>query len=109
MQLYDATVRLNGDIMHEVPKKGLTAPEVLILQSIHGGTDAVVDLIQRKMDKRTHEFERDRLGKIYTDARVLELFGPYHSKLPVKLNNVEIVENDELTDEDIEKLTASDD
>ena len=54
MQLYDATVRLSGNPMQEVPKQNLTAPEVMLLQKIHGGVDAVVRIAKRKMDKRSH-------------------------------------------------------
>ncbi len=108
MQLYDATVRLNGNPMQEVPKQDLTAPEVILLQKIHGGADAVVRISKRNMDKRSHNEERARLGALYGDQHVFGLFGPDHTKLPVKLENVEFVESNDLTDEDLEALTAPD-
>ena len=108
MQLYDATVRLSGNPMAEVPKTDLTAPEVMLLQKIHGGPDAVVRIKKRKMDKRSHGEERARLGVLYGDATVFGLFGPDHTKLPVKLENVEFVDDDKLSDDDLEALTAPD-
>ena len=108
MQLYDAVVRLNGNPMQEVPKEALTASEIILLQKIHGGTDAVVKIQQRKMDKRSHGEERNRLGLIYGDNHVFSLFGPEHTKLPVKLENIDFVESDELTDDDLDLLTAPD-
>lgn len=108
MQLYDATVRLSGNPMQEVPKTGLTAPEVLLLQRIHGGADAVVKIQKRKMDKRSHLAERQRLGQKYGDHKVFDMFGPEHTKLPTKLEGVEFVESNELSDDDLEALTAPD-
>ena len=95
MQLYDAVVRLNGNPMQEVPKEAMTASEIILLQKIHGGTDAVVKI-------------RNRLGLIYGDNHVFSLFGPEHTKLPVKLENIDFVESDELTDDDLDLLTAPD-
>ena len=108
MQLYDATVRLSGNPMQEVPKQNLTAPEVMLLQKIHGGVDAVVRIAKRKMDKRSHGEERARLGALYGDQQVFSLFGPDHTKLPVKLDNIEFVDDDELSDDDLDALTAPD-
>jgi len=109
MQLYDATVRLQANPMHEVPKSGLTAPEVLLLQFVHG-EDAVVRVRKGKMDKRSHEDERLRLSTRYGDKRVADMFGPGHTKLPIKLDNVDFDEpaETELTDDDLEALTAPD-
>lgn len=88
MQLYDATLRLGGNLNNTIVKTDLTAPEILVLQSIHGG-DAVVEIEERNMDKRSHEFERARLDGLYGQKNVIRLFGaPFaNAKLPVKLND----------------------
>ena len=87
MQTYDATVRLAGDLGNTVCKVGLTAPEVLVLQAIHG-SDAVVDIAPKTMDKRPHLEERDRLEETYGGEIVMRLFGaPYSGlKLPVVID-----------------------
>lgn len=86
MRVYDCVVRLAGELNNEVPKVGVTAAEVYILRSIHG-SDAVVRIEPRGMDRRDHKTERDRLAQRYGEARLVELFGMAHNKLPVELND----------------------
>lgn len=85
MQLYDCKVRLGGNLVNEVPKARITAAEVLILQTIHGEA-GVVGVQPRKMDKRAHDAERERLIQRYGAKIVTALFGPSFQKLPTKLN-----------------------
>ena len=87
MQLYDAKIRLANGVMNEVLKRGLTAPEVICLQRIHG-SDAIVDIRPRRMGKHKHDEERARLEQRYGAGIVQELFGANHAaaKLPTKLN-----------------------
>lgn len=64
MQICDCTVRLSGDQLHAVRKRGVTVAEIYLLRQIHGA-DAVIDIQPVKQDKRSHEEERDRLRKKY--------------------------------------------
>lgn len=69
MKLYSAKVRLLGSLNNEVRKTNLTAAEIAILQRIHGGHDAVVDIVEvGKVNKRTDRSERNRLMQLYPDG-----------------------------------------
>ena len=93
MRFYNAKVRLAGSLLHEVYKERLTAPEVMLLRTIHG-QDAVVDLKfvdEQNYGPTENEAERDRLRLIYDDvspgqevraSKVEALFGPPHRELP---------------------------
>lgn len=63
--LYDCKVRLQGSVLNEVPKTGVTAPEIAVYQQLHGA-DAVVSVKPTgKMVKRTDRAERERLNNIF--------------------------------------------
>lgn len=65
MLLYKAKVRVSGSLNNEVLKEALTAPEIAILQRIHG-KDAVVEVSKvGAVRKRTDRSERNRLAGIY--------------------------------------------
>lgn len=82
MQLYDAVCRPGGQLTHEVPKHGLSAPEVILLRSIHGD-DGVVRLKHSKMKREDGIDEIDRLKHIYGDKIVTRVFGgTFGSTLP---------------------------
>lgn len=44
MQLYNGTIRLGNSLQNEVPKFGITAAEVLILDTIHGAGTSFVGI-----------------------------------------------------------------
>lgn len=68
MQICNVIVRLNGSMLHTVPKTGVTPAEILVLQRIHGN-DAVVEVRPVKFEKnRSHLKEYDRLASIYDNA-----------------------------------------
>ena len=107
MNFYDATIRLQGKTSHEVDKKGLTAPEIMILRRIHG-LDAVVRIVAVPPSQddlgRSQREERDRLRKTYcskdaTENLVNELFGPDHTPLPNTLDEDEEVQAEMATRE----------
>ena len=110
-RLYDALIRLSGSRDNEVRKNGITAPEVMLLGSIHG-SDSIVEAKpvapkafaqHRARDEngvptgdpmpRTNRQERNRLIMIYegTDARkrgfVQRVFGPATMALPTELED----------------------
>ena len=94
MQTYNAIVRLGGKLENEVQKNALTAPEVLILQKIHGkdsvikiepvgewenhfGVQKVKTVSPNGQTVETEEsfeyddaLERDRLMRMYSGALV---------------------------------------
>lgn len=95
MMIYDCRVRHAGNMLHEIPKNGVTAPEVMILRHIHG-PDAVVSLQPRRNDRRPHLEEIDRLRREYGAKAFSSVFGDgYIEKLPQKLAGVEVTEEQE--------------
>lgn len=109
MMRYDCTVNLGGSVLNQVSKLGVSAAEVIILRTLHGG-DAVNRLVPIRNDKTPHAQERDRLDRLYGPAlgkltpaqSVTSLFGPAHTKLPVKIDDVE----DEAPEADVEDEAA---
>lgn len=67
MQLYNCQVRLANSPFNMVRKRGVTAPEVVVLRHVHG-EEAVVDVELAGEVKRTDREERERLHNIYTPA-----------------------------------------
>jgi hypothetical protein len=65
-------VALGGDIGMTVPKHGVTAAEIAVLQTIHGN-DAILDILplpEKDWAKRTMRVERARLDQVYSsDAK----------------------------------------
>lgn len=85
MQLYDAICRPGGQLTHEVPKVGLSAPEVILLRAIHGD-DGVIRLKPSKVKRDDGVDEGDRLRQIYGEKAVARAFGTtFGSTLPKEL------------------------
>ena len=94
MDYFSARIRLNGSVMNEVRKDCLSAPEVIIMQYLHGA-DSVLDIV--KVDPPdlpvafTHDAERERLIAEYERAlrrqqiSFIQIFGPSHVALPVSV------------------------
>lgn len=99
--LYDVLVRLGGSRHNEVLKRGVTAPEVMILGAIHGGDGLVPDSIKKSDPKtlskenlslmradRPDGHERARLAALYESVGahkqgfVQRVFGPTTIPLP---------------------------
>lgn len=72
MQLYNATVRLGGSMLNEVPMFDVSAAEVKVLKAIHSGPDTGVDVVYKitaaKRVDRADDEERDRLREKYEPA-----------------------------------------
>jgi hypothetical protein len=83
MQLYSAKVRLSGSLYNEVRKDELTAPEILLLRSIHGGTEAVTEV--KATGKEAFDVDEEGSRKLRTDkgerARLKRIYDPYAKKL----------------------------
>ena len=83
MQLYSAKVRLGGSLYNEVPKDELTAPEILLLRSIHGGTEAVIEV--KATGKEAFDVDEEGNRKLRTDkaerARLKRIYDAYNKKL----------------------------
>ena len=68
MYYYKTTIRLNGNTMNEVVKI-VSAPELLVLQFVHGG-DAVVNAKEIKQVRVSPMKEKDRLKALYDNALI---------------------------------------
>lgn len=66
MKLYDAAVRLAGQITNEVNVYQVTAAEIAVLHRIHGGADAVQRVVEvGSVRNRSDARERARLAALY--------------------------------------------
>ncbi len=79
MELFNCTVRLAGNVNHEVPRLNVTQREMQLLRDIHGA-DGVVNTKPAKQTtvERTDEEDLLLLAKQYGKARVEACF---HVKL----------------------------
>lgn len=67
MQYYDIKLRLAGSAMNEI-SKNVSAPEILILQYLHG-SDAVINIKHDRVCKKTtNSSEKQRLKAVYDSA-----------------------------------------
>lgn len=97
MDILKGKIRLSGSVLNEVRRSNMTAPEVILLQRIHG-SDSILELEKVGSESRNHQEERQRLyheypAAINTDAKrhyVEELFGPNHHDLPTSVPGVAI-------------------
>ena len=88
--IYRCNVALNGDVRHVISKDGVTVPELSMLRTMHNPSSVTLITLTGK-DKYDSESERDRLGKIYTDIKVQEIFGPY-GDLPMDIKKLRVDE-----------------
>ena len=86
--VYRCNVALDGDLGQVVVKEGVTVPELAILRFIHLPT-SITNICLMGKDKYDSEVERDRLGKIYSDEKVLEIFGQF-GELPMQIKELNI-------------------
>ena len=90
-ELCSCTVAIGGDVRAVVPKPKVSVPEILLLQSINGG-DAVTNIKVVGTLDHDHEEERDRLGRMYKDEKVVALFNNY-GDLPTTVSEARISDN----------------
>lgn len=103
MQIFNAKVRLQGNMHNEVAKRGLTVPEIILLRKIHGG-DGVVDIQHVGFADIDHLDERERLcydyepglnslggtlGAEEAKAEFEKIFGGEYNPLPEELRDYE--------------------
>lgn len=99
--LYSCKVRLGGSVLNEVPKIGVTAPEIEVLKKIHGD-DAVLDIKRTGHVERTYMEERERINDTYANLAsnidgqrekklrlIRDLFGNDRLPLPTELEEID--------------------
>lgn len=108
MYYYKATVRLNGNTMNEVVKR-MSAPELLVLQYVHG-TDAIVNVEEIGQQKTRSIEEKQRLKGLYEQAlvkreqsidRIFGALGTLPDRLPEELLERFQIWDDDVDEDDI--------
>lgn len=74
-----------------ITKDGVTPAEISMLMSIHGEV-SVSRIAESGVIEGNAQTERERLGKLFRDEKVHQLFGPYGG-LPTEINEVKIPES----------------
>lgn len=95
MDYYNLKLRLHGDVRHEVLKKDMSAPEVVVLRAVHGD-DAIVNLEYSKTADVDDAAERERLhmryggalNKLEPKTNIQHMFGGDHMPLLDTLKGV---------------------
>jgi len=86
MELANCVVMLSGNLANQVSKQGITPPELLVLQKIHG-VESVVEISPTSMDRRNRAGELERLKFIYKEKVVTPLF-PHASMMPTDFRSM---------------------
>ena len=76
MDKVTANVAIANNLQNVISKDFMTIPEVVMLRNIHGQS-AVFNIKITGDFNHDDQVERDRLGNIYGDAKVEEVFGTY--------------------------------
>lgn len=90
IEFCSCTVAIGGDVRAIVPKPVVSVPEILMLQAIHGA-DAVTNIKVIETQDVSSEEERDRLGNLYGDGKVVEIFNQF-GDLPQTLQAARIAD-----------------
>jgi hypothetical protein len=72
---YDCIVRPGGQITHEVPKKGISAKEIMLLRVLHGNDGVMrIECVGEYLDYN-ESAELKRLAMRFSDKVVARVFG----------------------------------
>ncbi len=88
---YRANVALGGELGSVIAKEGLTVPELAILRFVHLPT-SITNICLMGKEEYDSESERYRLGKIYSDEKVIDIFGQF-GELPMNVKELKIDPN----------------
>ena len=76
MEYHFSSLAIGGDITHVIAKDFVTAAEIVMLRHIHGD-HAVTNIKPTGSFDHDSDAERNRLGELYDDATVEQVFGKY--------------------------------
>lgn len=98
MNLYNVIVRVGGSLYNEVERLNITAPEVVMLQTLHGD-DSIRNITHVGQIEESNASIRERLADYYGTGRietgrsggslVKSCFGPKTMPLPDRVDGVE--------------------
>lgn len=83
-------IAIGGDSRAVIHKNTVSIPEIVILQSLHGD-DAITNIRIDGTWDTPDDVERDRLGILYKDSKVIDVFQKY-GDLPKTLKDARIGE-----------------
>ena len=90
MEICNCTLAIDGDPRATIQKPGVSIAEIVVLQHIHGDS-AVTNIKVMSTVEKSNEQERDHLGILYKDEKVIEIFGQYND-LPKTLKDARIMD-----------------
>lgn len=88
MEICNCTLAIAGDPRATIQKPSVSIAEIVVLQHIHGDS-AVTNIKVISSSDKSNEEERDHLGKLYKDEKIIEIFGQY-GELPQSLQDARI-------------------
>ena len=91
MDYHFVALAIGSDITHTITKDYVTAPEIVLLRAIHGET-AVSEIRPTGSFDHDSDAERNRLGELYNDEKVEEVFGKF-GEVPATLADAKVEES----------------
>ena len=88
MEICNCTLAIAGDPRATIQKPSISIAVIVVLQHIHGDS-AVTNIKVISSSDKSNEEERDHLGKLYKDEKIIEIFGQY-GELPQSLQDARI-------------------
>lgn len=91
METASCICRLMGDVRNEVPLQNISAPEIILLRAIHGGTDSIYKVERTGESRLSAAGERMRLLSKYSrySKLIVELFPGLAPQFPRTILEVE--------------------
>lgn len=106
MNLYSATIRLSGNLLHEVNKCDLSPGDLIMLMREHGD-DAVVNVAHTSVVDRESMDDYMRLCQIFGEKKVRIVFGErFAARIPTEAVGLSI-EPRAMAEEDRPRRTVS--
>lgn len=109
MHVFNAKVRLAGELNNEVYKRGLTVPEILVMEKLHGKGSVVILEHAGSLSDYDDDEERERLTELYDGGlqalhedektSIKKMFSEY-GPLPLKLKTFD----GDLSDKEFEEI-----
>ena len=89
------SIALSNDLNNVVYKDNVTPVEATILRTLHGKGSVNVVYIE-SMDKRSHNFEMERMRKQYPKSTIEKLYPGESPKIPVRFSEIGMTEPQEV-------------
>lgn len=110
METASCIVRLGGDVRNEVPRRGVTPADLVLLRHIHGGPETVYAVKKDGKREATPAREKRRLIAAYPrhEAAIEMLFPGLKPDLPMTVAEAEELAVSQIGDEEASLNDADD-